>query len=85
MLPVEKLEQEFYAPAESEGIRDFDDLNRTLDRALNLRAFLKADACLDGNDNATVINLVRPIEREAEDHAYEQLELLTHERKQSDA
>lgn len=47
LLPVEKLEKEFYALAESEGISDINDLNRILDRAVNLRAFLKADARMD--------------------------------------
>jgi type I restriction enzyme R subunit len=43
LLPTEHLEKEFYALAETEGISDIDDLNRILDRAVNLRAFLKAD------------------------------------------
>lgn len=47
LLPVEKLEKEFYALAESEGISDIDDLNRILDRAVNLRAFLKSDERVD--------------------------------------
>lgn len=47
LLPVEKLEQEFYALTESEGISDINDLNRILDRAVNLRAFLKADTRVD--------------------------------------
>lgn len=47
LLPVEKLEQEFYTLAESEGISDINDLNRILDRAVNLRAFLKSDQRVD--------------------------------------
>ena len=47
LLPVEKLEKEFYALAESEGISDIEDLNRILDRAVNLRAFLKSDERVD--------------------------------------
>ncbi len=43
LLPTEQLETEFYALAESEGVSDIEDLNRILDRAVNLRAFLKAD------------------------------------------
>jgi type I restriction enzyme, R subunit len=43
LLPTEQLEKEFYALAESEGISDIGELNRILDRAVNLRAFLKAD------------------------------------------
>ena len=37
------LETEFLALAETEGVSDIDDLNRALDRAVNLKAFLKAD------------------------------------------
>jgi type I restriction enzyme R subunit len=47
LLPTEQLEKEFYALAESEGISDIDDLNRILDRAVNLRAFLKSDQRVD--------------------------------------
>lgn len=37
------LDKEFLALAETEGVSDIDDLNRALDRAVNLKAFLKAD------------------------------------------
>jgi type I restriction enzyme R subunit len=47
LLPVERLEKEFYALAESEGVSDIEDLNRILDRAVNLRAFLKSDERVD--------------------------------------
>lgn len=47
LLPTEQLETEFYALAESEGVSDIGDLNRILDRAVNLRAFLKSDARVD--------------------------------------
>ncbi|MEO8859035.1 MAG: HsdR family type I site-specific deoxyribonuclease [Burkholderiaceae bacterium] len=47
LLPTEQLEKEFYALAESEGITDIDDLNRILDRAVNLRAFLKSTERVD--------------------------------------
>lgn len=47
LLPTERLEKEFYALAEIEGITDIGDLNRILDRAVSLRAFLKADARVD--------------------------------------
>jgi len=36
------LEKEFLALAETEGISDIDELNRVLERAVNLRTFLKA-------------------------------------------
>ncbi|TAN04238.1 MAG: HsdR family type I site-specific deoxyribonuclease [Rhodanobacteraceae bacterium] len=47
LLPEEKLEKEFYALAATECITDVADLNRILDRAVSLRAFLKADARVD--------------------------------------
>lgn len=37
------LETEFLALAETEGVSDIDDLNKALDRAVNLKAFLKAE------------------------------------------
>ncbi len=37
------LEKEFLSLAETEGISDIDDLNRALDRAVNIKTFLKAD------------------------------------------
>jgi type I restriction enzyme R subunit len=37
------LEKEFLALVETEGVSDIDDLNRALDRAVNLKTFLKAD------------------------------------------
>lgn len=42
LVPVEQLESEFLALAELEGVSDVEELNRVLDRAVNLRAFLKA-------------------------------------------
>lgn len=47
LLPTEQLEKEFYALAEGEGISDIADLNAILDRAVNLRAFLKSDQRVD--------------------------------------
>jgi type I restriction enzyme R subunit len=46
-LPKELLEKEFLNIVQSEGISDIDDLNRILDRAVNLKAFLKADKRVD--------------------------------------
>jgi type I restriction enzyme R subunit len=43
-LPNEILEEEFLALSEEEGIKDVEDLNRVLDRAVKLRTFLKSDA-----------------------------------------
>jgi type I restriction enzyme, R subunit len=43
LVPAEVLEQEFLALAETEGISDIDELNRILDRAVNLKNFLKAE------------------------------------------
>lgn len=41
------LEREFLSLRETEGISDIEDLNRILDRAVGLRAFLKADDRVD--------------------------------------
>lgn len=41
-LDPQLLETEFMALAETEGVSDIDDLNRALDRAVNLKTFLKA-------------------------------------------
>jgi type I restriction enzyme, R subunit len=42
-LPKELLEKEFLNIVESEGVSDVEDLNKILDRAVNLKAFLKSD------------------------------------------
>jgi type I restriction enzyme R subunit len=42
-LPDDLLEKEFLNIVESEGVSDVEELNRILDRAVNLKAFLKAD------------------------------------------
>jgi type I restriction enzyme R subunit len=42
-LPDEMLEEEFLKIAEAEGVTDVEDLNRVLDRAVKLKAFLKSD------------------------------------------
>ncbi len=42
-LPEDLLEKEFLNIVESEGVSDVNELNRILDRAVNLKAFLKAD------------------------------------------
>ncbi len=41
-LPKELLEKEFLNIVESEGVSDVEDLNKILDRAVNLKSFLKA-------------------------------------------
>jgi type I restriction enzyme R subunit len=41
-LPRELLEKEFLSLVEAEGVSDIEDLNKILDRAVNLKAFLKA-------------------------------------------
>lgn len=40
-VPQEQLEKEFFALAEAEGISDIEELNKILERAVNLRNFLK--------------------------------------------
>ena len=42
-VPAERLDQEFFALAESEAVTDVDELNKVLDRAVGLRTFLTSD------------------------------------------
>ena len=42
-VPAERLDQEFFALAETEGVTDVEELNQALDRAVGLRTFLTAD------------------------------------------
>lgn len=42
-VPADRLDKEFFALAESEGVTDIDELNKVLDRAVGLRTFLTAD------------------------------------------
>ncbi len=46
-VPKDQLEKEFYSLAEAEGVSDIEDLNRILDRAVNLKNFLKAEDRVD--------------------------------------
>jgi len=43
-LPDEILEKEFLALAEAEGVSDVEELNRILDKAVTLKAFLKSES-----------------------------------------
>lgn len=42
-VPADRLDKEFFALAEAEGVTDVEELNRVLDRAVGLRTFLSAD------------------------------------------
>jgi type I restriction enzyme R subunit len=42
-VPADRLDKEFFALAESEGVADVEELNKVLDRAVGLRTFLAAD------------------------------------------
>ena len=42
-VPAERLDREFFALAEAEGVTDIEELNKVLDRAISLRTFLTAD------------------------------------------
>lgn len=42
-VPADRLDKEFFALAEFEGVTDVDELNKVLDRAVGLRTFLTAD------------------------------------------
>jgi len=43
IAPREVLEEEFLSLKEAEGVSDIDELNKLLDRAVNLKSFLKGD------------------------------------------
>lgn len=43
MIPTEQLDEEFFSLAEGEDVTDVEELNRVLDRAVGIRAFLSAD------------------------------------------
>ena len=42
-VPVDRLDKEYFEHAAAEGVTDIEELNKVLDRAVGLRAFLKAD------------------------------------------
>jgi type I restriction enzyme R subunit len=42
-VPAETMEKEFFALAETEGISDIEELNKILERAVNIRRFLKGE------------------------------------------
>ncbi len=47
-LPAELLEEEFLNLAEAEGVTDIEDLNKVLDKAVKLKAFLKNEERVQG-------------------------------------
>ncbi len=47
LVPAETMEEEFFSLAETEGIADIEELNRILDRAVNLKNFLKGKARIE--------------------------------------
>lgn len=47
LVPKEQLETEFFALAETEGVSDIEELNIILEKAVNLRAFLKAPSRIE--------------------------------------
>jgi len=44
LVPAETMEKEFFALAETEGVADIEELNKILERAVNLKNFLKGKA-----------------------------------------
>ncbi len=46
LVPHEILDKEFLSLAEAEGVADIEELNKILDRAVNLKNFLKGKACI---------------------------------------
>lgn len=58
----ELMEKEFWSVAETEGITDIEELNKILDRAVNLKNFLKADARVDKIAKYVAEHYVRNVE-----------------------
>jgi type I restriction enzyme R subunit len=48
LIDKEKLEEEFFSLAEAEGVSDIEDLNKVLDKAVNLKNMLKNRERVDG-------------------------------------
>jgi|GEM_PF-5534075 len=49
LVPHEIMDKEFLSLAETEGISDIEELNKILERAVNLKNFLKGkDPCAPG-------------------------------------
>lgn len=46
-VPAETMDQEFFALAETEGISDIEELNKILERSVNLKNFLKGKARIE--------------------------------------
>lgn len=44
LVPTETMDKEFWSLVETEGINDIQELNKILERAVNIKNFLKADA-----------------------------------------
>lgn len=53
-LPKDLLEKEFLNIVESEGVSDIEDLNRILDRAVNLKAFLRQTSAWTWSRNSSL-------------------------------
>ncbi|MBW4661833.1 MAG: HsdR family type I site-specific deoxyribonuclease [Drouetiella hepatica Uher 2000/2452] len=62
LVPAEVLEQEFLSLAETEGISDIDELNKILDRAVNLKNFLKAEKRIEKVAKAVVEHYTQNVE-----------------------
>jgi type I restriction enzyme, R subunit len=58
----ELMEQEFWSVAETEGITDIDELNKILDRAVNLKNFLKGDERVDNIARYVAEHYVKNVE-----------------------
>jgi type I restriction enzyme, R subunit len=58
----ELMEEEFWSVAETEGITDIDELNKILDRAVNLKNFLKGDERVDKIANYVARHYVNNVE-----------------------
>jgi type I restriction enzyme R subunit len=62
LVPSELMEREFLSLAESEGVADIEELNRILDRAVNLKNFLKGDERVDKVAKAVADHYLQNVE-----------------------
>src|SRR5450830_450963 len=62
LVPTDLLEKEFLALVEAEGITDIEELNRILDRAVNLKAFLKSKSRVEAVADFVAIHFQESVE-----------------------
>ncbi|MEA2259666.1 MAG: type restriction enzyme subunit [Acidobacteriaceae bacterium] len=59
LVPHEFMEKEFFSLAETEGIADIEELNKILERAVNLKNFLKGKSRVNEVANTSLTTTER--------------------------